>query len=57
MVMRIIDTDYIVFNARISYLRKLALKLQKYLPVTKVQIKVVLLPLNIKLINIDEEKI
>jgi hypothetical protein len=35
----------------------LALKLQKSNTVTKIQIKVVLLRLNIKLINIDEEKI
>jgi len=36
---------------------RLALKLQKGMTVTKVQIKVVLLPLNFKLIKIDEEKI
>jgi len=36
---------------------RLALKLQKSNTVTKIQIKVVLLRLNIKPINIDEEKI
>jgi len=36
---------------------RLALKLQKSYTVTKIQIKVVLLRLNIKLIKIDEEKI
>ena len=36
---------------------RLALKLQKSNTVTKIQIKVVLLRLNIKLIKIDEEKI
>jgi hypothetical protein len=40
-----------------SILLRLALKLQKGTTVTKVQIKVVLLPLNFKLIKIDEEKI
>ena len=40
-----------------SMLIRLALKLQKSMTVTKIQIKVVLLRLNIKLINIDEEKI
>jgi len=36
--------------------KRLALKLQTSITVTKIQIKVVLLRLNIKLINIDEEK-
>jgi hypothetical protein len=36
---------------------RLALKLQKSNTVTKIQIKVVLLRLNIKLVNINEEKI
>jgi hypothetical protein len=36
---------------------RLALKLQMGTTVTKVQIKVVFLPLNFKLIKIDEEKI
>jgi len=36
---------------------RLALKLQIRDTVTKIQIKVVLLRLNIKLINVDEEKI
>jgi len=36
---------------------RLALKLQKSNTVTKIQIKVVLLRLNIKPINIDEEKV
>ena len=36
---------------------RLALKLQMRDTVTKIQIKVVLLRLNIKLINVDEEKI
>jgi hypothetical protein len=40
-----------------SMLIRLALKLQKGMTVTKVQIKVVFLPLNFKLIKIDEEKI
>jgi hypothetical protein len=40
-----------------SILLRLALKLQKGTTVTKVQIKVVLLPLNFKLKKIDEEKI
>jgi hypothetical protein len=40
-----------------SILLRLALKLQKSNKVTKIQIKVVLLRLNIKPINIDEEKI
>jgi len=40
-----------------SILLRLALKLQKGTTVTKIQIKVVLLPLNFKLIKIDEEKI
>jgi hypothetical protein len=40
-----------------SILLRLALKLQKSNKVTKIQIKVVLLRLNIKSINIDEEKI
>ena len=35
----------------------LALKLQKRATVTKIQIKMVLLRLNIKPINVDEEKI
>jgi hypothetical protein len=43
--------------ADFSSLYRLALKLQKRSTVTKIQIKVVLLRLNIKLINIDEEKI
>jgi len=40
-----------------AILLRLALKLQKSITVTKIQIKVVLLRLNIKPINIDEEKI
>ena len=36
---------------------KIGIEIAKVVTVTKIQIKVVLLRLNIKLINIDEEKI
>jgi hypothetical protein len=55
--MRTIYIEFLVFNKEYPDLLKLALKLQKYFSVTKVQIKVVLLPLNIKRINIDEKEI
>jgi hypothetical protein len=47
-----------IFKSLVFYIRLiLALKLQMSISVAKIQIKVVLLRLNIKPINIDEEKI
>jgi len=57
MIIRNITDKYLYFCQVYSKRLNLALKLQKWFIITKIQIKVVLLRVDIKLINIDEEKI